>query len=260
MLIGIDDPTLATARQREDTLRMPEDPQPIRLPAQPSIPREPYTSARHDEPSVVDADIDLFGAEAAAATLTERLMSAAPAEVRYGDDGRAVLSPPFESGRERVDGYPDAATTLVVFGAFGTPWSKRLGTLLREVRDRYPATVRVAWRHYPDPAAHPHAVVLALASEVAAIHGRFWALTRALLSAAHSDPADLHAALIHAGLDPERTIAEMRVGTGADHIAADVASAHASGVIASPALFIDGIRYEGELTDSAVSGALDAGA
>src|SRR6478752_7606319 len=238
---------------------MPEDPQPIRLPAQPAIPREPYASPRHDEPSVVDADIDLYGAEAAAAALTERLMSPAPADVRYGDDGRAMLSPPFESGRDRVDGYPDAATTLLVFGAFGTPWSKHLGTVLHEVRDRHPATVRVAWRHYPDPAAHPHAVVLALASEVAAIHGRFWALTRALLSEKHSDPADLHAALIHSGLDPERTLAEMRAGHGADHIADDVGSARASGVIASPALFIDGVRYEGELTGSAVSAALDGG-
>ena len=238
---------------------MPEDPQPVRLPAQPPLPREPYASPRQDEPSVVDADIDLFGAEAATAALTERLMSATPAQVQHGDDGRAVLSPPFESGRDRVDGYPDAATTLVVFGAFGTPWSRPLGKVLEKVREQHPATVRIAWRHYPDPAAHPHAVVLALAAEAAATHGRFWALTRALLSERHSDPADLHAALVHSGLDVERTLAEMRAGTGADHIAGDVASAHASGVIASPALFIDGVRYEGELTGSAVLGVLDAG-
>jgi len=38
----------------------------------------------------------------------------------------------------------------------------------------------VAWRHYPDPVAHPRAGMLALAAEAAAARGRFWALTREL--------------------------------------------------------------------------------
>jgi hypothetical protein len=100
-------------------------------------------------------------------------------------------------------------------------------------------------------AAVATAFVIALAA--AAARGHFWALTRELLQLRHDDPVDLHAALLRAGLDPERTLDAMRAGTGADRIVADVASALASGVAFSPALFVNGRRYDGELDDAAAA-------
>ena len=125
------------------------------------------------------------------------------------------------------------------------------------MRERHLSSVGVAWRHYPDPLAHPRAVMLALAAEAAAARGRFWALTRELLHIRHHDPADLHAAILRVGLDPERTIEAMRAGTGADRIVDDVASALASGVTFSPALFLNRQRYAGELDPAAVSTVVD---
>jgi protein-disulfide isomerase len=181
-----------------------------------------------------------------------------PSAVRLTEDGRARLSPPFDPDRDRVDGPPYAATTLVVFGAFAAPSSRPLGELLNAVRERYLTTVRVVWRHYPDPGAHPRAVIYALAAEAAAERARLWALGRELLGLRHHDPRDLHAALVRAGLDPEVIVPAMAAGTGADRIVEDSASALASGVAYSPALFIDGERYDGELDRATVCGALDA--
>src|SRR3954468_1517934 len=205
---------------------------------------------------IVDIPIDAYGAEAAAAALTERLAHVRSSAVRVAHDGLDLLAPPFPPGRDRVDGPPWARSTLVVFGAHGTPSSRPLGRVLAAVRTRDPATVAIAWRHFPDPAAHPHAAVLALAAEAAAAQGRFWALTRELLSARHHAPADLSAAMVRAGLDPGRTLAAMRAGTGADRIVTDTASALASGVMFSPALFIDGERGGGGREPEAVSAAL----
>src|SRR4029077_4014147 len=126
--------------------------------------------------------------------------------------------------RDRVDGPQWARSTLVVFGAHGTPASRPLGRVLAAVRTRHPADVALAWRHFPDPAAHPRSAVLALAAEAAAAQGRFWALTRELLSARHHDPIALSEAMVRAGLDPARTRDVMRAGTGADRIVADTAS------------------------------------
>ena len=64
--------------------------------------------------------------------------------------------------------------------------------------------------------------------------------------------------MVRAGLDPNRTVADMRAGTGADRIVADTASALASGVTYTPALFIDGERYQGELEPEAVSAAVES--
>jgi hypothetical protein len=237
-----------------------EYPHPVRLPGEPSPPREPYEPDRRgDPPPVVDADTDRFGAEEAAARLTSRLAQVAAGAAQAAGDGRLLLEPSWDPQRDRVDGPPEPRRTLVVFGAHGTPASRPLGHVLAHVREQHAATVAVAWRHYPDPVAHPDAVMLALAAEAAALRGRFWALTRELLRAHHHDPADLHAAFLHVALDPAVMLEAMRADTGADRIVDDVASARRSGVIYAPALFVDGERYAGELDPAAVSAALTAG-
>jgi Thioredoxin len=237
---------------------MSEYPKPIRLPGEPPLPREPYESAPLTEPpAVVDEDFDQYGAEAAAADLTKRIERVHASAVRVAED-RALLSPPFDEERDHVAGLVPARATLVVFGAYGTPASRPLADVLVRVRDHHATTVAVAWRHFPDPTAHPHAVVLALAAEAAAVRGRFWALTRELLRMHHHDPDDLRAAMRRLNLDPGHVTEAMRAGTGADRIVDDVASALASGVTYSPALFVNGERYPGELDASAVSAALDA--
>jgi 2-hydroxychromene-2-carboxylate isomerase len=238
---------------------MAEFPPPIRLPGEPAPPREPQ-ELRHGShvPPVVDEDVDVFGAEEAAALLAARLANVEPGPARIAEDGRPLLSPPSAPARDRIEGLVAAGVTLVVFGAHGTPSSRSLGDLLARVRRDHVATVGVVWRHYPDPAAHPRAAMLALAVEAAAARGRFWTLTRELLHMRHHDPPDLHAALVRSGLEPDVIRAAMRAGTGADRIVADVASALASGVTYSPALFIDGERYRGELDSAGVFAALDA--
>jgi hypothetical protein len=231
-------------------------PRPIRLPGQPEPPRELPELQHHGPPTIVDEPIDAYGAEGAAAALAERLADVRLSALRVGEDRLDLLAPPLTPGRDRVDGPRWARSTLVIFGAHGTPWSRTLGRVLVGIRARDPVTVAIAWRHFPDPAAHPRAAVLALAAEAAGAQGRFWAMTRELLSARHHDPADLSAAMVRAGLDPARTLGAMRAGTGADRIVADTASALASGVVFTPALFIDGERYRGELETEAVTAAL----
>jgi hypothetical protein len=233
-----------------------ESPRPVRLPGEPPLPREPHERHHHESPDVVDEAVDFFGAEAAAAQLVERLDQVSPAAGQLAADGRRLLSPPFVADRDRIDGSAWAQSTLVVFGAFGTPSSRPLGDLLTSLRERHVSTVRVAWRHYPDPAAHPRAAILALAAEAGASLHRFWPIAHELLRLRHDDPRDLHTALLRAGLDPRRTLEAMHAGTGVDRIVDDVASARASGVMFSPSLFVNGEQYRGELDPSAVSTAL----
>jgi Thioredoxin len=237
---------------------MPEFPPPIRLPGEPPLPDEPHElHHRHDAPAVVDEDLDLFGVEDVVARLAERIEQVPSDAVHPAEDGSALLAPPFAATRDRVDGPPLPRASLVVFGAHGTPWSRPLGSLLAHVRQRHPTTVAVAWRHFPDPVAHPRATVLALAAEAAAAVGRFWPLTREMLGMRHDDPADLHAAMLRAGVDPARAAEAMRAGIGADRIVDDVASALASGVTYGPALFLNGERYRGDIDPTAISAALE---
>ena len=197
---------------------------------------------------------EVFGAEAAAARVTDLVAQVRPAAARLAQDGRPLLSPPVAPTRDHWDGVAPTGSTLVVFGAYGTPWSKPLERVLVEARHRH----LVVWRHYPDPEAHPHAAMFALAAEAAASLGKFWALTHEMLRMRHDDPAALHDAMLRAGVDPDHAIALMQAGTGTERIVDDVASALASGVeYEAPTLFVNGTRYGGELDPAAVVAALD---
>ena len=215
---------------------MPEFPPPIQLPGQPPLRREPYSQDRPARPTVVDEDADVYGAEDAAARLAERLRILEPTPVHAEPGERPRLSPPLTVDRDRIEG-PAAGVTVVVFGAHGTPASRSLGAVLDTIRDRHLATVGIAWRHYPDPDAHPRAAILALAVEAAAVSARFWPLTRDLLHMRHHDPGDLHAALVRSWLDPSETLDAMR---------------------SAPTLFIDGERFTGEVEPAPVLAAVDA--
>jgi len=120
---------------------MAEFPRPIRLPGEPEPPREPAERHPHRPSDVVDEDVDLYGAEDAAARLAERLEHVTPAAARHGEDGRPLLSPPPSRSQDRVEGSPSGDAILVVFGAHGTPSSRSLGHVLDHVRRRHPAAV-----------------------------------------------------------------------------------------------------------------------
>jgi hypothetical protein len=236
----------------------PEFPPPIRLPGERAAPREPAPIHRGAEvPEVVDEATDRFGVEETAARLGGRLARVEPHPARVADDGKILLTPPLAPARDRIAGPAWGSATLVVFGAHATPSSRSLGAVLDAVRRRHLTTVGVAWRHHPDPVAHPRAAVFALAVEAAAQAGRFWTLTRELLRLRHYDPDDLHGAIVRSSLDPHRVLEAMRGGAGEDRIADDVASALASGVTFAPALFIAGERYGGELRVAPVLAAID---
>ena len=234
-----------------------EFPPPIRLPGEGPAPPEPAPVERAHTPVVVDEDTDTFGVEETAARVAERVARVQPHAARVAADGEILLTPPLATARDRIAGPASGQATLVVFGAHATPWSRSLGAVLDAVRRRHPATVGIAWRHYPDPVAHPRAVVFALAAEAAAEAGRFWTLTRELLGLRHHDPADLHGAIVRSSLDPDETLEAMRRGAGEGRIADDVASALASGVTYAPALFIGGERYPGELRPAPVLAAIE---
>jgi protein-disulfide isomerase len=232
-------------------------PQPIRLPGQGEPPRNYPQPTAHHEPAVVDDAADVFGAEAAAAALRERIAAVRAGHVRLAADDAPLLTPPFSPEHDRIDGPAWAKTTIVVFGAFATPSARPLGRLLAHLRDQWTDT-RVAWRHFPDPDAHPRAAIFALAAEAAATTGHFWTLTHQLLDLHHDDPDHLFEAMVRAGLDSDRMTTLMQAGTGTDRIADDVASAMSSGVIFSPALFIDGELHRGDLDPKAIAAALEA--
>jgi protein-disulfide isomerase len=64
--------------------------------------------------------------------------------------------------------------TIVEYGDFECPVCRAVEPGLRMVLERWPADVRLVYRHFPIESAHPHALLAAEAAEAAGAQGQFW--------------------------------------------------------------------------------------
>ena len=144
--------------------------------------------------------------------------------------------------RDHVRGPSDAAVTIVEYGDVECPYCARLEPVLTELlatRD----DVRVVWRHFPLVESHPHAYSAALALEAAG--EAFWELhDRFLANQDDLGRRGITAAAADLGLDPEQLLRPASEVHDA-RVREDFESGVASGVEGTPALFLNGERFEG---------------
>lgn len=162
---------------------------------------------------------------------------------------RAAAS--LEAPAYRVKGPADAPVTLVEYSDFQCSSCRAAQRPLRELLERHPGRVRLAFRHFPAESAHPWARDAAAAAECAGRQGRFWQLhdelfLRQTLWSGEPDAPRLfrdYAAAL--GLDMgafSRCLTEP--GT-ADAVERDRQEGLLLGINATPTFFIEGRRFVG---------------
>jgi protein-disulfide isomerase len=169
------------------------------------------------------------------------------AEERLPVQERRTLSLPV-SDRDHRLGPDDAPVTILMYGDFECPYCARTHGLLGALREELGDDLRLAYRHYPLIRVHENAQRAAEAAEAAGAQGKFWAMYDGL-SAYHDalSPERIDAVAEAVGLDMEAFRAHLDEHAFAERVRADFKSGVRSGVEATPALFINGQRYEGKL-------------
>jgi protein-disulfide isomerase len=164
------------------------------------------------------------------------------------------------SSDDHLQGPPDAPLVLVMYGDFECPYCAAAQSILRRVRERLGDRLLLVFRHLPIPEVHPHAQLAAEVSEAAAAQGRFWEMHDALYANRGAlERRDLLRLAKRLGLDDKRVAAELDSHAHADRIAADVASATASGVMGTPAFFANGRLLGGAFDAGSIVAALSEG-
>jgi protein-disulfide isomerase len=166
------------------------------------------------------------------------------------------LTPPFVRTYDHHVG--DAGPVLVLFGDYEDPESAAAHRGVTALRERWDGFT-YAWRHLPMAEDHPHANGAALVAECAGAQDAFWALHHVLL--ARQDALSVPDLLNYAsqiGLDVAALMEEMVEDRHADRIVDNIRSAVDSGVRHAPAIFIEGVRWEGGTEPEALEGALRA--
>jgi protein-disulfide isomerase len=151
-----------------------------------------------------------------------------------------MLTPPFVRGHDHARG--DAGPAVVMFGDYEDPESAEAWRGLEAIELEFTR----AWRHLPIGELHPHANGAALAAEGAAAQGRFWEFHDVVL--ARQDALTVPDLLSYAGsigIDVAVLMDDMLEGRHAERVLDDVRSAVDSGALATPAVFVEGVRLGG---------------
>jgi len=159
--------------------------------------------------------------------------------------------------RDHIRGPIDAPIALVEYGDYECPYCGQAYPIIRAIQKRPGARMCFAFRNFPLVNSHPHAQHAAEAAEAAGAQGRFWEMHELLFE--NQDALDDESIAQYAealGRDAQRLIGEVLVGAHTARVREDFRSGARGGVNGTPTLFINGVRYEDALDETALLEAL----
>jgi protein-disulfide isomerase len=163
------------------------------------------------------------------------------------------------SERDHARGEPDAPVTLVQYGDYECPDCAAAFPIVARLRETLNARLRFVFRNFPQNSIHPHASVAAQAAEAAGAQGKFWAM-HDLLYAHQATLADhtMDEFALKLGLEINKFKADLSSERFARRVREDSEGGQRSGVKGTPTLFINGMRYRGEVAYAPMLAAIES--
>ncbi|MBD3885621.1 DsbA family protein [Phormidium tenue FACHB-886] len=157
--------------------------------------------------------------------------------------------PPSE--RDHRQGSLNAKVVLVEYGDYQCPQCGELYALIQKIQQQLDTVFLKGndfcfiFRHFPQPQIHPQAQKAAAAAKAAAAQGQFWQMHEILLQHQQNlGDGYLAEYADNLGLDVTQFVRDIARKVYVDLIKQDITSGMHSGVISTPTLFINGVRYK----------------
>jgi len=164
---------------------------------------------------------------------------------------------PEPSSADHVRGSLDAPVVITEFGDYECPYCGDAFSALELLLKKYGERVALVFRHFP-LSMHPHAQAAAEAAEAAAKAGKFWEMHDQLYTHQEAlSERDLEAYGQTIGLDAGVVTKALKSHTYRPTIERDMRSGSESGVEGTPALYVNGFAYDGEVTLEELSDVVD---
>jgi protein-disulfide isomerase len=154
----------------------------------------------------------------------------------------------------KVDGAPfkgpaAAKITLVEFSDFQCPYCSKAAFALDELSRKYSADVRLVYKQYPIAMIHNQATLAARASVAANNQGKFWLLHDRMFNNGNKlSRENILAWAKECNMDIPRFTKDLDAKETAAVVERDVKEGDDIGVLGTPTVFLNGKRYNGELT------------
>jgi protein-disulfide isomerase len=151
---------------------------------------------------------------------------------------------PVVSDRDHCQGSPTAKITLVQYGDYQCPDCRAVHPMIQSIQQQLGDRIRFVFRHFPQSHIHPEAYHAAEAAEAAGSQNKFWEMhTHLLQHQSHLSDGYLVEYALVLYLDVDQFLAEMASDCHMARVDADIKSGRQSGVIKTPTLFINGLKY-----------------
>jgi protein-disulfide isomerase len=164
-------------------------------------------------------------------------------------------------GRDHALGPSTAPVTLVEYGDFECPYTRRAQAVVASLRRRFGDRLRFVYRHVPLSQVHPHAERAAEAAEAAGAQGRFWEMSDRLFQDQHAlGDYHLQRYASELGLDLGRFNRGLAEGWHIERVHEDLQAGLRAGVNGTPTFFINGVRHDGPADLMTLEAAIDRAA
>ena len=169
---------------------------------------------------------------------------------------QASLTPPI-ADRDHIRGTPGAVATLVVYGDYECPYTRKSMNVVGQLQQELGEDLRFVFRNFPLTEIHPHALRAAEAAEAADAQGRYWEMHDYLFAHQHSlEESDLLQYASELGLDTARFARDLATHAYMGRIDGDIESGLLSGVQGTPTFFINGVLHNASWEHHTLAAAL----
>lgn len=170
-------------------------------------------------------------------------------------DGLAI--PVNEDDHTR--GPEDAPVTLVVYGDYQCPYTRRALQAITRLEHRVGDRFRLIYRHFPLREIHPNAQAAAELAEAAGARGKFWEMHERLFARQDDlDPFHLSAYATELGIADEESDWQVEAGHRyADRVEEDLQGGLRSGVGGTPTIYVNGWRHRGAHDEATLQRAIE---
>jgi protein-disulfide isomerase len=154
--------------------------------------------------------------------------------------------PNFRTDYDHFQGSPLAPIELIQYGDFQCVYCGDVYPTIKWLQDSFGDLLKFVYRHYPIPTRHPLALQAAVATEAAAMQGKFWLMHDMIYeNQKHLTRTSLSDFAREIDLDPQAFEDCREHRKLFRKVISDFEGGVKSGVNSSPTFFVNGVRYDG---------------
>jgi protein-disulfide isomerase len=165
---------------------------------------------------------------------------------------------PAVNSNDHICGNIHAPLELVEYGDYECPFCGRAYPIVKKIQEKLGQDLRFIFRNFPLRKIHPNAYPAAVATEAAALQGKFWEMHDVIFENQKTlGPDQILVFANSLGLDMERFQKDILDESLFLKARKDFESGMKSGVNRTPTFFVNGKKFNGDWSENELLGYLE---